>query len=77
VDDGRRRLNFSEWDKPQREARGAANEVQRGQMPPAAYLPVHPEAKLTDQEKQVLIDGLRATVANDSPPPAQGTPRGR
>jgi hypothetical protein len=71
VDDGRRQLNFSEWDKPQREARGAANEVQRGKMPPAAYFPVHPEARLTDQEKQILIDGLRATVASDPPPPAQ------
>ena len=78
VDDGRRRLNFSEWDQPQREARGAANEVQRGKMPPAEYLPIHPDAKLTDQEKQVLIDGLRATVADDPPPPAQGGPqRGR
>ena len=31
---------------------------------------MHPEAKLTDQEKQILIDGLRATVTNDPPPPA-------
>jgi hypothetical protein len=69
VEDGRRRLNFSEWDKPQREARGAPNEVQRGEMPPAAYLPVHPEARLSDQERQILVDGLRATAANDPPPP--------
>jgi hypothetical protein len=77
VDDARRRLNFTEWDKPQREARNAATQVQRGEMPPAAYLPVHPEAKLTDQEKQILIDGLRATVTNDAPPPAQSAPGGR
>ena len=77
VDDGRRRLNFSEWDQPQREARGAANEVRRGQMPPSAYLPVHPESRLTDQEKLALIAGLQATVANDPPPPAQrGRPAG-
>src|SRR5258707_975465 len=33
IDDGRRRLNFPGWALPQREARGAANEVQRQQMP--------------------------------------------
>jgi hypothetical protein len=77
VEDGRRQLNFSTWDQPQREARGAPNEVQRGKMPPAAYLPVHPEAKLSDQERQTLIDGLRATVANDPPPPAPARPGGR
>jgi hypothetical protein len=68
VDDGRRQLNFSAWDQPQREVRGAPNEVQRGKMPPAEYLPVHPEAKLTDQEKQALVAGLRATVASNPPP---------
>jgi len=73
VDDGRRQLNFSQWDQPQREARGAPNEVQRGKMPPPEYLPVHPEAKLTDDERQALVAGLRATVANDPPPtPARG-----
>jgi hypothetical protein len=80
VDNGRRRLNFSEWDRPQREARNAPREVQRGDMPPAAYLPIHPEARLSDQEKQILIDGLRATVTNDPPPPASagsGGQRGR
>jgi len=46
-------------------------------MPPAAYMPVHPEATLTDQEKQALIDGLRATVAINPPPPAQTTSQGR
>jgi hypothetical protein len=77
VEDGRRRLNFSTWDQPQREARGAPNEVQRGKMPPPEYLPVHPEAKLSDQEKQILIDGLRATVANDPPPPPPARSGGR
>jgi hypothetical protein len=27
-------------------------------MPPANYLLLHPEARLTDQERQFLIDGL-------------------
>jgi hypothetical protein len=77
VDDGRRRLNFSEWNKPQREARSAPNEVQRGEMPPAAYLPLHPEARLSAQEKQILIEGLRATATKDPPPPAPARPGGQ
>jgi mono/diheme cytochrome c family protein len=77
IDDGRRRLNFSEWDLPQREARSAATEVQRHQMPPAEYIPVHPEASLTDAERRALIDGLRATMASSPPPPSQNGPGGQ
>lgn len=62
VDDGRSKLNFSEWDKPQKEADEAAKEVREGEMPPWFYLPTHPEARLTDAEKQALIVGLEATV---------------
>ena len=32
--------------------------LESGEMPPATYLLLHPEARLTDQEMQVLIDGL-------------------
>ncbi|MCU0694908.1 MAG: heme-binding domain-containing protein [Myxococcaceae bacterium] len=56
--EGRRQLNFSEWDKPQREAREAANEVREGEMPMALYLPLHHDAVLSAAERQVLIDAL-------------------
>lgn len=62
VEEGRSKLNFSEWDKPQKEADEAAKEVREGEMPPWFYLPTHPEARLTDAEKQALIAGLEATV---------------
>ena len=62
VNDGRRQLNFSEWDRPQREADGAAREVQRGSMPQWYYVLLHPSAGLSADEKQVLIRGLRATT---------------
>ncbi|MBE7491151.1 MAG: heme-binding domain-containing protein [Planctomycetes bacterium] len=62
VDEGRRKLNFSQWDKPQKEADEAANAVREGEMPLWIYLPTHPEARLTDAEKQALINGLEATV---------------
>lgn len=35
--------------------------IVEGEMPLPSYLILHPEAKLTDAEKQALIDGFRAT----------------
>ncbi|MFN8499078.1 MAG: heme-binding domain-containing protein [Anaerolineae bacterium] len=62
VEEGRQRLNFSEWNRPQREARNAGREVQRGDMPDPKYLPLHPSARLTDAEKQALIQGLNNSL---------------
>lgn len=67
VADARRRLNFSEWDLPQREANDAANEVRKGDMPLKSYVWLHPTARLSPEETQLLIQGLRETVANDRP----------
>ncbi len=62
---GRRHLNFSEWGLAGGEREGrtgeALEQIQRGEMPPSAYLPLHPEAKLSAAEKQQLIDGLRTS----------------
>jgi hypothetical protein len=33
-------------------------------MPLESYLPMHPEAKLTPEEKQELADGLKATFGS-------------
>ena len=60
VDEGRQKLNFSEWDRPQREAAKAAEQVQNGSMPRFYYVPLHPSANLTPAEKDALIQGLRA-----------------
>ncbi len=70
VDTGRRRLNFSEWDRPQRGARPQSidRRINSGSMPPWYYLLMHSNAKLTDAEKQALRDGLDKTVAQDAPP---------
>jgi len=59
VDEGRRKLNFSEWGT-RRDERDAAEQVQQGKMPEPKYLLTHPEARLTNAEKQMLIDGLQA-----------------
>jgi cytochrome c551/c552 len=60
VDDGRRRLNFSEWNQRQRGIRDAAQTVADGSMPRWFYVPLHPEANLSASEKAQLIKGLQA-----------------
>ncbi len=66
VEEGRQKLNFSEWDqggKP-REIDELWEVLEKGEMPPWQYLPLHPEAKLTPAEVEQLIAGLQATVKN-------------
>ena len=62
VNGGRRHLNFSEWDLPQRHAKDVAEEVKQGEMPPWFYLPMHPAANLSEAEKQELIDGAEKSL---------------
>ncbi len=60
VDEGRDHLNISTGDIDLEEM---IEEIQKGGMPPAIYLPMHPEARLSDSEKAELIAGLEATFA--------------
>jgi hypothetical protein len=62
VMEGRSRLNFSEWNRPQRGAGEIAAIIQEGEMPPAIYLPMHPSAQLTSAEKQQMISGLMKSL---------------
>jgi Haem-binding domain len=61
VVEGRRRLNFSQWNGTQ----GRVNEVSRivseGEMPPFYYVWMHPSANLTSDQKTALVNGLNAT----------------
>lgn len=63
VDSGRRHLNFSEWDHPQRHAKDVAAQVKQGDMPPWFYLPMHVAARLTEAEKQSLIEGAEKSLS--------------
>lgn len=67
INEARPKLNFSEWDLPQREAMAAAEQIRDGNMPLPIYLPLHPEARLSEAEKAALIQGLDATFAADPP----------
>ena len=62
VNEGREHLNFSEWDKPQRHAEHVVEEVKGGDMPLWFYLPLHPSAKLSDAEKQALMEGAEKSL---------------
>lgn len=57
VDEGRRYLNFSEWGRWESDEVGEV--VAEDEMPPAQYFILHPEAKLTNAEKETLIQAFR------------------
>lgn len=66
VDEGRRKLNFSEWNRGDSEADEAAESVRDGEMPPRSYLLLHPEARLTPAEREQLARGLDASLVVSS-----------
>lgn len=61
VDEGRQRLNFSDWSKA-REKDEITEVIQRGSMPPSYFMTLHPEARLTQAEKDALVTGLENTI---------------
>jgi len=62
VDEGRRALNFSEWDRPQRRVDEVSRIVLEGEMPPGIYLLMHPSARLSPAEANQLAQGLVNTI---------------
>ncbi len=62
VDAGRAVLNFSEWTRPQKEAKEAAAEVREGEMPPTAYTLIHAHARLSAADLDRLAQGLTQTL---------------
>ena len=64
VDRGRRRFNFSEYTGVP--SLRAFQETVQGRMPPLQYIIMHPNAKLSDAEKQMLINGYGDSIAANS-----------
>jgi hypothetical protein len=62
VDDGRRVLNFSEWQRPQEEASESAETILEGEMPLRGYSLLHASARLSPAESQALAQGLTASI---------------
>jgi len=65
VASGRDAVNYSEWNTPQEEVDESAQTVRDGEMPPWDYTLLHSDARLSDQEKDDLIDGLVATLGDE------------
>ena len=67
VDEGREYLNFSEWGSGREAEEGEemAESIYDGEMPVRSFLITHPEARLTEEEKQVLARGLMATAGGE------------
>jgi len=63
VNEGRKHFNMSNW-KPG-DGDEAAKEVRKGDMPMWRYTLMHPNARLTDTEKQKFISGLTATFSEE------------
>ncbi|KAB2905315.1 MAG: hypothetical protein F9K27_04575 [Anaerolineae bacterium] len=70
VHEGREYLNFSEWDN-NNEGDELVEVVQEGEMPPWDYRLMHPNARLTDKEKDLLMAEFAALSdghqSDDSP----------
>jgi hypothetical protein len=59
VDEGREHLNFSTWAGLSGKAKNKAKQeiaevVEKGEMPMAYYVPLHAEAKLSDEDKRKI-----------------------
>ena len=61
VDVGRTVLNFSEWNRTWELAEQSASQIFRTEMPPRTYKWLHPEARLTVDEREELARGLTET----------------
>jgi len=72
VNEGREKLNFSDYQglrgeeggkgEDEEEGEEISEEIERGSMPPWYYVIIHPNAALSDQEKQQLITGLQNSL---------------
>jgi hypothetical protein len=61
VNQGRQQLNFSEQPMDEISMGRLIEYIQSDAMPPAEYRLTHPEANLSEAQKAVLIEGIRAT----------------
>ncbi len=61
INEGRERVNFSEWTSYNAEQKDhilddVIESVQNKEMPLKGYIPMHPEANLTDAQRKIFTD---------------------
>ncbi|HKZ43924.1 MAG TPA: heme-binding domain-containing protein [Anaerolineales bacterium] len=62
VVNGRRSMNFSDWNNRPQSLDELVEVIQSGEMPPIQYWIFHPGSRLTPEQKQIFIDGLTKTI---------------
>jgi len=72
VKEGRRHLNFSEWDRYDDEKQGKIlkeilEEVEKGDMPLPKYLITHPDAEMNSEKIKVLKDWITSKDETEKP----------
>ena len=65
VNHGRSHLNYSEWAKlkpadQKKTLQEICDEVTDGKMPLPSYLPMHPKARLSEEDKKIICDWTEA-----------------
>ena len=60
VEEGRSKLNFSEWGRGEQEMDEIGEVIQAGAMPPFQYTLIHPNARLSAGDQEILLQGLSA-----------------
>ena len=65
VDNGKRKINYSEWTKYEGDIRThkideTVKYIMKGWMPLGPYKWTHPEARLTDSQRNMLVDWLKS-----------------
>ncbi|RMG31750.1 MAG: cytochrome C [Bacteroidetes bacterium] len=72
IDHAREELNFSEWGtysskKKQHKMEEAAEEVAEKHMPLKSYTWMHPKARLSEEERQMLVDWFKSKSEESVP----------
>ena len=65
VDAGREELNLSELDREQDEIKDLIEVIADDEMPPQRYTFLHPDARLSESEKQRMMDGIARTFGDE------------
>jgi mono/diheme cytochrome c family protein len=66
VEEGREHFNVSMWGvQKKNEGNEAKEEFEEGEMPPWFYVLLHPEAELSESEREAFTNGLVATFGEE------------
>jgi len=78
VREGRERFNFSEWDnysqwQGQDKLESICGLISTGRMPPWQYITMHPEARLTEKDKNAVCAWVKEATAERQPARLEST----